>query len=562
MAPNKRGSLSDEGNDERDLQLPLCKRKAALPDTRYLSSLDSTNHMALILEPVIRKVVITGDDATYARTGDATYAGTGDSTYTAALPTFSMRTIDGLSVRGQISPAAGRGRSLQLCLMKGLPATIFTQISITAEDSSPLQVAVCDATIQNIKVTNSLKVQLCVLKGDFESEDWTAEEFNSNIESPREGKGPLLKGDTVITMENGVGFFKNVEFTDNSCWTRSGKFRLGIKVLSSNSSPAADIKEARSERIRVKDKRGVANEKPDRPSLDDKVSCLRKIAKNGPIRKQLSSNGIKTVKDLLRLLTTDQASLKQKTGHIPGKSWEKIIEHAKSCAIDNDERYIYQYFAGTAEQPIAASLVLNCIYEPVAISFDGQNFCSLESLSSEGKRWVETAKRQAYKNLKDLKPFGASSAGQSLENFDFPVSHQQGQGVGQAQMVQASASTASYIGEGAQSVNEQVGCSSQHQVGWEEFVDDSGWSNISMNAIQVDPYPNYSDPVYPSYYVGGDYGATSSNDSFPIFDVHYSSKGGCNTVWAKIRTAVIRNVLKWAILYAAKRKPKLLVPYQ
>ncbi|KAL1350716.1 hypothetical protein HN51_014736 [Arachis hypogaea] len=547
MAPNKRGSSSDEGNDDRDLQLPLCKRKAALPDSRISASgSGSTNDMALILEPVIRKVLQEMMPPMLEQVMPRML----EQVIPPILQRYLPSPCDGLSVRGQISPAAGRGRSLQLCLMKGLPATIFTQINITAEDSSPLQVAVCDATIQNSKVTKgdgpSLKVQLCVLKADFESEDWTAEEFNSNIESPREGKGPLLKGDTVITMENGVGFFKNVEFTDNSCWTRSGKFRLGIKVLSSNS----DIKEARSERIRVKDKRGVANEKPDRPSLDDKVSCLRKIAKNGPIRKQLSSNGIKTVKDLLRLLTTDQASLKQKTGNIPGKSWEKIIEHAKSCAIDNDERYIYQYFAGTAEQPIAASLVLNCIYEPVAISFDGQNFCSLESLNSEGKRWVETVKRQAYKNLKDLKPFGASSAGQSLENFDFPVSHQQGQ----AQMVQASASTAS----GAQSVNEQVGCSSQHQVGREEFVGDSGWSNINM----VDPFPNYSDPVYPFYYVGGDYGATSSNDSFPVFDMHWSSKGGCNTVWAKIRTAVIRNVLKWTILYAAKRKPKLLVPYQ
>ncbi|KAL4321951.1 hypothetical protein AHAS_Ahas14G0161800 [Arachis hypogaea] len=34
-------------------------------------------------------------------------------------------------------------------------------------------------------------------------------------------------------------------------------------------------------------------------------------------------------------------------------------------------------------------------------------------------------KQQAYKNLKDLKPFGTSSAGQSLENFDFPVSQQE-----------------------------------------------------------------------------------------------------------------------------------------
>ncbi|XLT44443.1 hypothetical protein HN873_037047 [Arachis hypogaea] len=86
----------DEGNDERDLQLPLCKQKAALPNTR-----GSTNDMVLILEPAIRKVV-----------------------------------------------------------------------------------------------------QLCVLKGDFESEDWTVEEFNSNIESPRERKGSLLKGDTAIIFKN------------------------------------------------------------------------------------------------------------------------------------------------------------------------------------------------------------------------------------------------------------------------------------------------------------------------------------------------------------------------
>ncbi|RYR52398.1 hypothetical protein Ahy_A06g027325 isoform D [Arachis hypogaea] len=248
MAPNKRGSSSDEGNDDRDLQLPLCKRKAALPDSRISASgSGSTNDMALILEPVIRKVLQEMMPPMLEQVMPRMLE--------QVIPPILQRYLP--SPWGQISPAAGRGRSLQLCLMKGLPATIFTQINITAEDSSPLQVAVCDATIQNSKVTKgdgpSLKVQLCVLKADFESEDWTAEEFNSNIESPREGKGPLLKGDTVITMENGVGFFKNVEFTDNSCWTRSGKFRLGIKVLSSNS----DIKEARSERIRVKDKRGV-----------------------------------------------------------------------------------------------------------------------------------------------------------------------------------------------------------------------------------------------------------------------------------------------------------------
>ncbi|QHO24401.1 Kinesin-like proteinB [Arachis hypogaea] len=166
MAPNKRGSSSYEGNDERDLQLPLCKRKVALPDTRYLSSLDSTNDMALILEPVIRKVL--------------------QEMMPPILEQVMPRMLE------QVIPPI---------LQRYLPSPM---INITAEDSSPLQVAVCDATIQNTKVTKgdgpSLKVQLCVLKADFESEDWTAEEFNSNIESPREGKGPLLKGDTHFML--------------------------------------------------------------------------------------------------------------------------------------------------------------------------------------------------------------------------------------------------------------------------------------------------------------------------------------------------------------------------
>ncbi|XLR67692.1 hypothetical protein HN51_014735 [Arachis hypogaea] len=134
----------------------------------------------------------------------------------------------GFLVKRKTSPAAGGGRSLQLCLMKGLPSTIFTHINIRAEDSSTLQVALCDATVLHSKST--------------------AFEF---------------------------------------------------------------IKEGRSEPIRVKDKRGVANQKPDRPSLDDKVSCLHKISKYGRICRQLSDDGIKTVKDLLRRHTTDQASLRQ-----------------------------------------------------------------------------------------------------------------------------------------------------------------------------------------------------------------------------------------------------------
>ncbi|QHN87471.1 putative protein S-acyltransferase [Arachis hypogaea] len=126
----------DEGNDERNLQLPLCKQKAALPDTR-----GSTNDMALILEPAIRKVE-----------------------------------------------------------KKALLIVPFSLKLVTRDGPS-------------------LKVQLCVLKGDFESEDWTIEEFNSNIESPRERKGSLLKGDTAIIFKN-VSYCKGSSGVDSQ-WCSS-----------------------------------------------------------------------------------------------------------------------------------------------------------------------------------------------------------------------------------------------------------------------------------------------------------------------------------------------------
>ena len=148
---------------------------------------------------------------------------------------------------------------MQLCFMNGLHPTIFTLSKITAEDGSLLQIALCDTTIQPRWVKEDgplMKLQICALKGDFGSEDWTADEFNDNILSQRRGKPPLLHGHTVVTLSNGVGYVKNVVFTDNSHWTKASTFRIGVKV-SQSTSVGADIKEGRSEPLRVKDNRGV-----------------------------------------------------------------------------------------------------------------------------------------------------------------------------------------------------------------------------------------------------------------------------------------------------------------
>lgn len=102
---------------------------------------------------------------------------------------------------------------------------------------------------------SSIRVKLMVLSGDFEKEYWTKKEFKEKVVSPRKGKGPLLMGKVVIALEGGVGTFNNIKIRDNSSWTSSGSFRLGLKGMRSNSVQER-ILEARSEAFVVKDPRG------------------------------------------------------------------------------------------------------------------------------------------------------------------------------------------------------------------------------------------------------------------------------------------------------------------
>ncbi|KAK7379189.1 hypothetical protein VNO80_04642 [Phaseolus coccineus] len=291
------------------------------------------------------------------------------------------------------------GRALQLCFVNGLPEVIFTMANLTAEDGGSLEIELRYAESQqrvDEKELPTLKAQIYVLDGDFENEDWTAEEFDGKIMKPREGKGPLLKGKTDIKIEKGFGSINtNITITDGSISTRTRTFRLGVKIVGPNSL-GAEIREAISEPFRVKDKRGKSTLKPERPSLNDEVWRLKHIGKAGELRKQLSQNGIKTVKDLLRLNTI--GSLREKFSKT-NNAWDKIIEHAKDCEVDDYERYSYRSRA--VEQDISVSLVFNCIYELVEVIINEQHR-SLQSLNSNEKRIVENIKLEAYSNPQNL----------------------------------------------------------------------------------------------------------------------------------------------------------------
>lgn len=65
--------------------------------------------------------------------------------------------------------------------------------------------------------------------------------------------------------------------------------------------------------------------KHDRPSLSDEVWRLKKIAKGGKRHDQLCLQGVETVKDLLQLYITNQASLREVT-YIPLNNLVCIVD--------------------------------------------------------------------------------------------------------------------------------------------------------------------------------------------------------------------------------------------
>ncbi|KAG4916809.1 hypothetical protein JHK87_054366 [Glycine soja] len=289
-----------------------------------------------------------------------------------------------------------------------LPATIYTNSKIQAKGNTPLEVALVDIESQSTVTEGSLssiKIEICVLNGEFGSnglEDWSSDQFNSKILPPRDNKGQLLKGDTIITLENGVGYITNPEITDNSSWIRTRRFRLGAKVAQSNLKDAINIREGISKPFIVKDARG--EKKHDTPSLNDETWRLKHISKSGEVCQRLSKHGINTVEDLLKEHETNPSSLPEKFGKISKKKLEQIIKHAQKAKHDK-----------------------TCVAEA---TFEGQNYHS-------GKNILISDEREHYKNLKDpvpietvthelvkaLTPVTAqySAPYQDVQQLDFPI---------------------------------------------------------------------------------------------------------------------------------------------
>lgn len=128
------------------------------------------------------------------------------------------------------------------------------------EDCPSIHVALVDCQTEKIVRSapeSSAKVEIVVLEGDFdgdEDDNWTSEEFKNNVVREREGKKPLLTGDAVVILKDGVGCVGEISFTDNSSWTRSRRFRLGARMI--DNFNGIRVREAKTESFVVRDHRG------------------------------------------------------------------------------------------------------------------------------------------------------------------------------------------------------------------------------------------------------------------------------------------------------------------
>lgn len=151
--------------------------------------------------------------------------------------------------------------SFQLTFNKRLCLPIFTGSRILDIDGNPVQIVVLDQNGDRMVPTSlphPVKLEVVVLDGDFpagDNESWTSEEFNNHIVKERTGKRPLLTGELNLTMRDGIAPIGDIEFTDNSSWIRSRKFRVAVRVAP-GSNQAVRIREAMTEAFVVKDHRG------------------------------------------------------------------------------------------------------------------------------------------------------------------------------------------------------------------------------------------------------------------------------------------------------------------
>ncbi|XP_020695362.1 calmodulin-binding protein 60 B-like [Dendrobium catenatum] len=286
--------------------------------------------------------------------------------------------------------------SLQLIFQKQLSLPIYTGKKIETVDGTPLQVLLIDRKngLQSpLTLSSPLKLEVVVIDGCFPAEgqeNWTGLEFDKHIVKERNGKRPLIIGETNLTMKDNCCCCSIFELiiTDNSSWIKSRHFRIGVRVIAS-SYEGPRIMEAMTDRFMVKDHRGESYKKHYPPSLTDEVWRLEKIGKDGTFHKRLAAESIYTVQDFLKLLSVDPNRLRKMLGTgMSDRVWEVTVSHARTCTLGQNT-YLYR---GSQ-----LNLLLSPICELKGIVAQNSTL-SPQQLNKSQRDFVQQMVREAYEH--------------------------------------------------------------------------------------------------------------------------------------------------------------------
>ncbi|KAK1279913.1 hypothetical protein QJS04_geneDACA003075 [Acorus gramineus] len=365
-------NVSDDGTDQ-----PMEKQMRRLPSfatvIRDVVREKSLQNFCSSLEPLLRRVV--REEVEHGLTDVVQFLQSSKSTQMRIQPFEQSK--------------------LQLTFSNKLSLPIFTGSRIKGKDNIPLRISLVNSNRDGRSMTSSLpspiKIEIVVINGDFPSDnrhDWTQNEFNSSIVRERTGKRPLLAGEVLLTLREGVASIGDLSFTDNSSWIRSRNFRIGARVIP-GSYEGERIKEATTEAFVVKDHRGELYKKHYPPSLFDKVWRLEKIGKDGTFHRKLAEEGINTVQDFLKLWVVNPTCLKRILGGgMSDKVWEGTLKHARTCSMGN-KFYLYR---GTR-----CAVLLNPICQVAGAILNGITY-SVNDLNESHKACVEQQVLEAYEN--------------------------------------------------------------------------------------------------------------------------------------------------------------------
>ncbi|XP_057514868.1 uncharacterized protein LOC130796515 isoform X1 [Actinidia eriantha] len=311
-------------------------------------------------------------------------------------------------------------RSLKLQFLDKLSSSILTGTEIKGQDNASIRIALCDGftgQVVNYGPEASAKVELVVIENDYEGDDWSREVFDSKIVREMEGRKSPLIGDVYLNLENGIGFIGNIRFRHTKCWRKRHEFRLGARIV--DGFHGIRVREAKTEPFSVGDRRGNLYKKHHPPSLSDEVWRLEKIGKDGAFHKRLSKETINTVKDFVTLLNIDPQRLKEILGGtMHDKIWDLIVDHARTCEIDNRA---YFYYPPISQQ--VTSVVFNVVGQLMGLLLE-QQLVSVDKLSETQKADAHKLVVSAFQHWGEVVPVydeaSLSAGSQQLDNALYP----------------------------------------------------------------------------------------------------------------------------------------------